>query len=386
MTAGRAPGRASRVGSPDAWGGGGQHPAPCLLHARVSPGVYAFGFLFMLPQLFVNYKVRGAPSPMGPTPLGRHALTRPVSLSPDEVSGPPALEGLHLQGQCVACTRPLGTVPRGRVVSAVLLCRGGGGRGEGFSLKHRAPGWPWKPGVPAQPHSLPSDSHAASCHHASYGGWMLLTRGLAPGAGSLSTRRRLRWSQARAAKGCLGMSWPRHVQRLAPHDPRVAVNWSVPVRVGTVRAAFHFGAARGFHAGGSVTPGSRRCFSVLFPGGGRDARPWGLCQRHPGPRTPAAARCGGSRVMGGECPRARAALVSRPRPPAGLQHLHRRRIRLYHHHAHLPPAGLFQGRCGVSRVPVPAVVSVAPVPLPGGRRWQVGPRGPAPGAGALLSV
>lgn len=31
---------------------------PCL----VSPGVYAFGFLFMLPQLFVNYKVRHSPS------------------------------------------------------------------------------------------------------------------------------------------------------------------------------------------------------------------------------------------------------------------------------------------------------------------------------------
>lgn len=148
MTAGRAPGLASRVGSPDARAGGGQHPALCL-HASVSPGVYAFGFLFMLPQLFVNYKVRGAPSPVGPAPLGRHALTRPVSLSPDEVSGPPALEGLHLQGQCVACARPLGTVPRGRVVLAVLLCRGGGGRGEGFSLKHRAPRWPWKPGVPA---------------------------------------------------------------------------------------------------------------------------------------------------------------------------------------------------------------------------------------------
>ena len=41
-------------------GGRGSIPAPCL-HARVSPGVYAFGFLFMLPQLFVNYKVRRAP-------------------------------------------------------------------------------------------------------------------------------------------------------------------------------------------------------------------------------------------------------------------------------------------------------------------------------------
>ncbi|XP_067586421.1 lipid scramblase CLPTM1L isoform X2 [Pseudorca crassidens] len=40
---------------------------------------------------------------------------------------------------------------------------------------------------------------------------------------------------------------------------------------------------------------------------------------------------------------------------AGLQHLHRRRVRLRHHHAHLPPAGLLQGRRGVSRVPVPAM-------------------------------
>lgn len=29
--------------------------------ASISPGVYAFGFLFMLPQLFVNYKVRCCP-------------------------------------------------------------------------------------------------------------------------------------------------------------------------------------------------------------------------------------------------------------------------------------------------------------------------------------
>lgn len=228
MTAGRAPGLASRVGSPDARAGGGQHPALCL-HASVSPGVYAFGFLFMLPQLFVNYKVRGAPSPVGPVPLGRHALTRPVSLSPDEVSGPPALEGLHLQGQCVACARPLGTVPRGLSLVAGLcwLCScagavGVGGRGSPSSTEPH--GGPGSPGSLPQPHSLPSDSHAASCHHTSYSGWMLLTRWLAPGAGSLSTRRRLRWSQARAAEGCLGMSWPGHVQRLAPHDPRVAVN------------------------------------------------------------------------------------------------------------------------------------------------------------------
>lgn len=69
----------------------------------VSPGVYAFGFLFMLPQLFVNYKVRGVPVclhggswPLTPDP---HHL----SLFPDEVGGTPALEGLHLQGQCFAC-------------------------------------------------------------------------------------------------------------------------------------------------------------------------------------------------------------------------------------------------------------------------------------------
>lgn len=59
--------QASGVGSSDARRQG-QHPGPCL-HTRVSPGVYAFGFLFMLPQLFVNYKVRGAPPhPWAPRP------------------------------------------------------------------------------------------------------------------------------------------------------------------------------------------------------------------------------------------------------------------------------------------------------------------------------
>lgn len=109
---------AGRASGPNAQRGG--QPQALCLHARVSPGVYAFGFLFMLPQLFVNYKVRGAPSPVSPTPLGLLALTHPVSLSPDEVSGPPALEGLHLQGQCVAFTSPLGPGPHSQA-----MCRPG---------------------------------------------------------------------------------------------------------------------------------------------------------------------------------------------------------------------------------------------------------------------
>lgn len=44
-------------------GGGGRRPETARLHAAfVSSGVYAFGFLFMLPQLFVNYKVRRVPA------------------------------------------------------------------------------------------------------------------------------------------------------------------------------------------------------------------------------------------------------------------------------------------------------------------------------------
>lgn len=42
-----------------------QTPRPSQL-LSVSPGVYAFGFLFMLPQLFVNYKVRPRPSTRSP--------------------------------------------------------------------------------------------------------------------------------------------------------------------------------------------------------------------------------------------------------------------------------------------------------------------------------
>lgn len=34
----------------------------CSPAVSVSPGVYAFGFLFMLPQLFVNYKVKCIPA------------------------------------------------------------------------------------------------------------------------------------------------------------------------------------------------------------------------------------------------------------------------------------------------------------------------------------
>lgn len=44
---------------------------------------------------------------------------------------------------------------------------------------------------------------------------------------------------------------------------------------------------------------------------------------------------------------------------AGLQHLHRRRLRLHHHHAHVPSTGVLQGRRGVPRVSLPAMVSAA---------------------------
>lgn len=197
---GRAPGRPRCPA-------GGQPQALCL-HARVSPGVYAFGFLFMLPQLFVNYKVRGTPSPVSPTPLGRPALTRPVSLSPDEVSGTPALEGLHLQGQCVACTSPLG--PGTHSQAMCQPCSRGGALG-GFSFKHRAPQWPWRPGVsaPSPMNGLPSDSHAASWHHAPYGGWTPLTPGRCLGCCSLSTRRWVQWSRPglpRAVWACRGLA------------------------------------------------------------------------------------------------------------------------------------------------------------------------------------
>lgn len=50
---GRTPGRGASATLPRHLG------RPSLL--SVSPGVYAFGFLFMLPQLFVNYKVRPRP-------------------------------------------------------------------------------------------------------------------------------------------------------------------------------------------------------------------------------------------------------------------------------------------------------------------------------------
>uniref|UniRef100_A0A7N5KAY4 Lipid scramblase CLPTM1L n=1 Tax=Ailuropoda melanoleuca TaxID=9646 RepID=A0A7N5KAY4_AILME len=43
----------------------------------------------------------------------------------------------------------------------------------------------------------------------------------------------------------------------------------------------------------------------------------------------------------------------------GLQHLHRRRLRLHHHHAHVPSTGVLQGRRGVPRVSLPAMVSAA---------------------------
>ena len=196
--------------------GGGQPQALCL-HARVSPGVYAFGFLFMLPQLFVNYKVRGAPSPVSPTPLGHPALMHPISLSPDEVSGPPALEGLHLQGQCVACTSPLGPGPQPGHVSAVL--RGGALgalRGSASSTKpavaleargpcpkphRRSP--ERRPCCFLAPRSLrradalgPSVWGAAPCP---------------PGGGS-------------SGPGPGRQGLPGHVQRLAPRDPPVTVN------------------------------------------------------------------------------------------------------------------------------------------------------------------
>lgn len=42
--------------------------------------------------------------------------------------------------------------------------------------------------------------------------------------------------------------------------------------------------------------------------------------------------------------------------PPGFQHLHRRRVRLHHHHADVPPTGLLQRRRGVSHLPLPEMV------------------------------
>ncbi|OWK02097.1 CLPTM1L [Cervus elaphus hippelaphus] len=137
-----------------------------------------------------------APGPVPPRPcLPRGLSVRlPVHAAPalrelqDEVSGTPALEGLHLQGQCVACTSPLG--PGTHSQAMCQPCSRGGALG-GFSFKHRAPQWPWRPGVsaPSPMNGLPSDSHAASWHHAPYGGWTPLTPGRCLGCCSLSTRR-----------------------------------------------------------------------------------------------------------------------------------------------------------------------------------------------------
>lgn len=140
VAAGGAPGRLVSAAPMPSGGGRGQgQPRALCLHVHVSPGVYAFGFLFMLPQLFVNYKVRGAPSPVSPTPLGRPALTHPVSLSPDEVSGPPALEGLHLQGQCVTCTSPLGPGPHSRAMCRPCSRGGALGALRGVLLQAQSP-------------------------------------------------------------------------------------------------------------------------------------------------------------------------------------------------------------------------------------------------------
>lgn len=90
--------RAVRCGA----GGAGLRSSP-----SVPAGVYAFGFLFMLPQLFVNYKVRRAPG--AAAWALRAARSEPPRVSsPDEVGGAPALEGLHLQGQCPARGRCAG--------------------------------------------------------------------------------------------------------------------------------------------------------------------------------------------------------------------------------------------------------------------------------------
>ncbi len=59
-------------------------------------GVYAFGFLFMLPQLFVNYKVHIS--------VARCIVT--FDFSAVEISSPPTMESLHVQGeQCIDLIR-----------------------------------------------------------------------------------------------------------------------------------------------------------------------------------------------------------------------------------------------------------------------------------------
>ncbi len=65
-------------------------------------GVYAFGFLFMLPQLFVNYKVRvvciKVKSQTDVKLLGKTYEALFCDLVAAEVSGASALASVHVQG------------------------------------------------------------------------------------------------------------------------------------------------------------------------------------------------------------------------------------------------------------------------------------------------
>lgn len=112
----------------------------------------------------------------------------------------------------------LGDCPQVAGSCRLCSCAGaGGGRGRVLP-QAQSPGWPWKPGVPAQPPSLPSDSPLLP--PPSYGRMDAPDRGLAPGAGSLSK------TAAPVVPGprCQRAVWAvmaEHVQRLAPHDPLV---------------------------------------------------------------------------------------------------------------------------------------------------------------------
>ena len=143
---GRQSSQASGVGSSDARRQG-QHPSPMPPRPCLPRGLRIWLPVHAAPALRELQGKTRAPSPVGRA-LGRPALTR---LSPC----PQMKSVAHLPWK--AFTYKVGVLPAQalghrpswpRRVSRASV-QGRWGLGGGFSFKHRAPQWPWKPGVPA---------------------------------------------------------------------------------------------------------------------------------------------------------------------------------------------------------------------------------------------
>ena len=167
---------------------------------------------------------------MPPPRVSVPPLTCSVSLSPDEVGGSPALEGLHLQGQRLACTGPSGTCRQAGPCIRRPFC----GTASGAPLRHRVPC-----GDSERPRFFVTAAQGVLRVRAVLllaNRQMPLTRWPVSGVlGPCPPRRRVQFPGAGLAEGCLGASC------LVPHTQAGTTRPSGAVGCELERAALGWG-------------------------------------------------------------------------------------------------------------------------------------------------